>query len=147
MVALRLTYHLHSHNEECLWSQQKRRGLSMQRSNAVPLHTPVILWNRFHWRLFTRTVYLGRFPSMTLVVVHVVFSSANSDYPWQNGLDYAALSPCTVVSGSLNRTLLSPFRLWLGSTSDPYMEFGLFKMEVGTLLLFICIRHRSTSGF
>lgn len=29
------------------------------------------------------------------------------------------VSPCTVVSGSLNRTLRSPFRLWVGSVSDP----------------------------
>ena len=28
-------------------------------------------------------------------------------------------SPCTVVSGSRNRTLRSPFRLWFSSASDP----------------------------
>lgn len=58
-------------------------------------------------------------PRMTTFVLHVIFSSANSDYPGQNGQGPAALSPCTVVSGSLNRTLRSPFRLWLGSASDP----------------------------
>lgn len=50
-------------------------------------------------------------------------------------------SPCTVVSGSLNRTLRSPFRLWVGSVSDPLLGLGLFRMEVGTLPLVTWIRH------
>lgn len=61
MVALRHTYHLHSHSEECLWNQQ-RRGLSLKRSNAVHMHSPLILWNRFHWHLFAcifMKIYLG----------------------------------------------------------------------------------------
>lgn len=48
--------------------------------------------------------------------------------------------PWTVVSGSLNRTLRSPFRLWLGSVSDHWMGLGLFRMEMGTLLLVTYIR-------
>lgn len=44
-----------------------------------------------------------------------------------------SLSPCTVVSGSRKRTCRLPFRLWLGSESDP--EPDLFSMDVGILPL------------
>lgn len=64
--SLRKTYHLNSHNKECLWSQQ-RRGQSINKSCDVQQlptgccpHTLLSLWNRLYGAFFACIINYGR---------------------------------------------------------------------------------------